>query len=300
MSQRLPVISLHNGAARAEIIPALGARISSCVLPRAGGAPAPVLHPFPTDETQVEQWAKGGIYPLVPYWGRIANSLLHFGGHQHALTAYPDAAPHTLHGIAQRRPWDVTQQTEQAITLAYVHQHDAHWPWPFEATLQVQLHPDALEVRIAVKNTADEMVPAGIGLHPYLPASAQSKLHFQAPCLWEASPDYLALRPAKVPPQADFSTARELGEVTFTGLYQNWRSPIALTSLAGERLLLSASETLDHLVIHQPGATPYVCIEPVSHTADAFNLHERHMPGTGTRLLAPGEELSGRMTLAWD
>jgi len=298
----LPVISLSNGAARAEIVPALGGRIANCVLPRPDHpheTPAAVLHPFPTTETQVEQWAKGGIYPLVPYWGRIAQSVLNHGDLQYALPSYPDAAPHTLHGVAQRRPWQVQELADDRVTLVHRHAADVYWPWPFEARLDVRLHRFDLEVRLALRNMADEVVPSGIGLHPYLPASAQSVLQFHAPVLWEATPDCLALRQAKLGPEEDFAAGRALGEATFTGLYQRWRSPLSLKGADGGQLLLSATDTLDHLVVHQPAGAPYVCIEPVSHTADAFNLHARHVPDTGTRLLAPGQVLEGGMSLAW-
>jgi len=296
------VISLSNGAARAELVPALGGRIASCVLPRPDQpheAPRAVLHPFPTTETQVEHWAKGGIYPLVPYWGRIAQSVLRHGGHEYALPPYPDAAPHTLHGVAQRRPWQVVDLAGDRITLVHQHVADAHWPWPFEARLDVRLHCFDLEVCIALRNMADEVVPAGIGLHPYLSASAHSVLQFHAPVLWEATPDCLALRPITAFSGANFAAGRALGDETFTGLYQHWRSPLSLKSADGAQLLLSATETLDHLVVHQPAGTPYVCVEPVSHTADAFNLHARHVRETGTRLLAPGQVLEGAMSLAW-
>lgn len=296
------VISLRNGAAHAELVPALGGRIASCVLPRPdhpSEAPTAVLHPFPTGETQVERWAKGGIYPLVPYWGLIAQSVLHHGDRQHALAPYPEVAPHTLHGVAQRRPWQVQNQASDRVTLLHHHTADGHWPWPFEALLDVRLHRFELEVRIALRNMSDEVVPAGIGLHPYLPAAAQSVLQFHAPVLWEATPDCLALRPTSVSRGANFAAGRALGDATFMGLYQRWRSPLSLKSTDGGQLLLSASDTLDHLVVHQPAGTPYLCIEPVSHTADAFNLHARHVPDTGTRLLAPGQVLAGRMSLAW-
>lgn len=296
------ILTLNNGAARAELIPSLGGRIASCVLPKAdqpNDVPVAVLHPFPTMETQVEHWAKGGIYPLVPYWGRIANSTLHFAGTNHALTPYPDAVPHTLHGIAQRRSWQVQAHAESSATLTYQHTGDDHWPWPFEATLTVELHRSYLRVRLALKNTSEEAFPGGVGFHPYLPSSALSELQFRAPCMWEATTDYLALRQATVPTDANFSAGRVLGDVPFTGLYQHWQSPLSLKDVDGSQLMLSASENLDHLVVHRPAGMPYVCIEPVSHTADAFNLHARHVPATGTRILAPGEVMSGEMSISW-
>jgi aldose 1-epimerase len=268
-------------------------------LEQANGTAVAVLHPFPESEDQVENWAKGGLYPLVPYWGRIANATLRYRRRTHALQPFPEGTAHTLHGIAQRRPWQIDAHTEDAATLSYAHHPDRHWPWPFLARMQIELSANQLRVAISVCNTGVQSMPAGIGLHPYLPSHASQRLLLKAERCWEATDDCLAIQPIQVPVEHDFCQPKRLGPAELTVLYQGWQLPLTLTHASGPSLVLGGSDALDHLVLHQPEGAPYVCVEPVSHTADAFNLHARGVFGTGHRSLAPGEVLAGSMSLAW-
>ncbi|MEI6761786.1 MAG: hypothetical protein WCO22_15190 [Betaproteobacteria bacterium] len=47
----------------------------------------------------------------------------------------------------------------------------------------------------------------------------------------------------------------------------------------------------------QPPQPLYLCLEPVSHVADGFNLAARGVPGTGTVQLRHGEVLQGRLSI---
>jgi aldose 1-epimerase len=60
---------------------------------------------------------------------------------------------------------------------------------------------------------------------------------------------------------------------------------------------LFADPVLSHLVLHRPAGIDYICIEPVSHVADGFNLAARGIANTGTRALDPGDILSGGVTM---
>jgi aldose 1-epimerase len=56
-----------------------------------------------------------------------------------------------------------------------------------------------------------------------------------------------------------------------------------------------ADPVLGHLVIYTPEGENFFCVEPVSHSVDAFNLAEAGVPDTGTVVLDPGESLRGRV-----
>lgn len=64
------------------------------------------------------------------------------------------------------------------------------------------------------------------------------------------------------------------------------------------RLLPTAGGRVGHLVVHRPESLAYLCLEPVSHVADGFNLAARGVPDTGTRWLAPGDSPAGGMRFA--
>mgnify|MGYP001073669391 CR=1 FL=1 len=61
--------------------------------------------------------------------------------------------------------------------------------------------------------------------------------------------------------------------------------------------LPEAGAPLDHLVFHVPAGGRYLCLEPVSHVADAFNLAASGKAGTGARVLRAGEAISATMRI---
>ena len=145
-------------------------------------------------------------------------------------------------------------------------------------------------------------MPAGIGLHPYIARSPGLGVQFAAPKQWIPTADYLATGASTTTEANDFGTGRRFGDAAFTMFYSDWDGKARLTGIDAHdsTVRIDASPTLDHLVLHQPAGAPYVCLEPASHTSDAFNLAARGVPGTGTRVLAPGERLSGWATFALD
>jgi aldose 1-epimerase len=63
------------------------------------------------------------------------------------------------------------------------------------------------------------------------------------------------------------------------------------------RVTITAEAPLDFLVVYTPAARPFMCVEPVSHVTDAFNLAARGRTDTGMRVLASGETLRAALTL---
>jgi aldose 1-epimerase len=61
---------------------------------------------------------------------------------------------------------------------------------------------------------------------------------------------------------------------------------------------LQADPLFGHLVVHRPDPPHYLCLEPVSHVANGFNLADAGVAGTGTRMLAPGESMGGQIRIA--
>jgi len=253
----------------------------------------PVLQPYPETHRDLDAWAKGGMYPLVPYNGRIRDSVLLHGGHEWRLRPH-GAGPHTLHGIAQRRPWQLVAAAGGRAWIRYTHAPDADWPWAFEAELSLQLEPRALVAQLALRNTGVISMPAGIGLHPYLLHDAREPITYQASAPWPFDEDYLALRCAAPGPSlSPHSLTPELfaaGEITL--FHPQWAGPVRMG-----KLRLHATGALTQLVLHRPAGAPYVCVEPVSHVPDGFNLAARGREGTGTRVLAPGQVLQGGLVI---
>lgn len=293
------LLTLQCGQAIARLAPELGGRITTCTLVDPNGLTRPVLHPYPEQHTDLAHWGKGGLYPLMPYSGRLRDAKIHGDGRIWSLAPY-EGSVHTLHGIAHRRPWVVQRQEASALTLQYRHVPDEHWPWPFDAQMAVSLDEHALAVTLTLTNAGDRPMPGGLGMHPYMPVGAQHELQFHAsaPCVFDD--DYL-MRPAAAVPVQSLPQKIELdeaGQSEVTRMHALWDGQ--LNSVCdGHVLGLHAQGALTHLIVHRPRASPYVCIEPVSHLPDAFNLASPDSDWMGAVTLAPGRSLSGRLTLSF-
>ncbi len=134
---------------------------------------------------------------------------------------------------------------------------------------------------------AIEPAPAGIGWHPYFLCAPDSVWRHDARTLWRLGPDFVPTGEAS--PYA--------GE-TDDNLYLSGWSRAALIHADGSGVAIEADPPLDHLILHRPAAGGYLCIEPVSHGADGFNLAEKGVGGTGTVILQPGETLDGTVRLS--
>jgi aldose 1-epimerase len=298
-----PVHTLQAGALTMEVAPAAGGRIASLAwLPPvgAGGRRIHWLAPMPgdclRDGFDGMAWPKAGCYPLLPFSNRIRDGRFQWGGREIRLAPHPGQA-HAMHGLAHARAWEVEQLSPAAIVLGLRHVPQAgEWPWPFTATQTLVLRPQGLEAIMTLRNDGDSDMPAGGGFHPYVTRTPDTRLQFEAATMWPTDAGEVALRCEPVTPREDFAHARALPEA-LSVYYGDWRQRAVVSYGNGATLTLSADDPLDHFILHAPHGQPYLCLEPVSHVADAVNLARQGWDGTGLRSLAPGETLRLRMQL---
>lgn len=285
------ILELRHGTAVLRLAPHLGGRATSLRLDPGDGA-REVLAPFPEDATALLHWPKGGIYPLLPYGNRIREARLKAEGV--LLRPHPDAAPHTLHGPAHRDAWAVAEHDPTAATLRLDRVADDEWPGRFEGMLRFDLvAPDRLRIGIALLNRDRTTMPAGIGLHPYFAHAPDAALDVEAPRDWPVAPDGLAEGSRPAPSVRGVLPA---GDVT---LYRSAWDGVATAALpGGGRIVVTrVSGPLGHVVVHRPASGAYLCLEPMSHVADAFNLATNGVTGTGAAALAPGGRIQAAVEL---
>ena len=113
--------------------------------------------------------------------------------------------------------------------------------------------------------------------------------------------------PDAYPPMAAWVTRSQcldfenVGLKEHTSFFAAWQGTLTIhegSQFGPVRLRLQADGALKQLAIHRPEGGPYLCVEPVSHVADGFNLHARGIPGTGTRVLGAGESMQGRLQIS--
>ncbi|SMF66231.1 MULTISPECIES: aldose 1-epimerase [unclassified Pseudomonas] len=281
---------LSNATWSVGLLPAWGGRIAHL---RAEGLD--VLLPISAEHFDPLDWPRAGAYPLVPYSNRIRNAQLQFAGQAYTLPTHPAARPHTLHGVAHTLAWHVLEPCAGQLTLACDYQGE-HWPWAFRAEQRFVLEGNRLSIVLALLNQGDSPMPAGLGLHPYFQRHAGLKVRYQVGREWQIDDQYLAtggFRQATQPVSIDADDAQALAH------YQScWDGLLELDYPAGS-LKLQASPPLSHFVAFAPAGSRYLCLEPVSHLANAFNQPEQAWGDTGTQVLGPGQRLEATLEFTW-
>jgi aldose 1-epimerase len=279
---------IEAGFLSAQLWPQAGGRIASLCYAPPGRVPRDILVPLTPSPFDPDFWPKGGCYPLVPWSNRIRAAQFSFDGQRIALRPHPDCFPHAHHGFAQQRPWHLEAVAPTSAQMRYTHRPDA-WPWAFTAVQTVQIAPQGLTIDLAVTNDSDRLMPLGLGLHPFLAATAGDEIDFSAKAEWRADGDGLATH--RVPLSVE--TVNQVhGPQGGTRYFADWDAIAVLRRAAGGAITIAASAPLDHLVLHVPAGGAYACLEPVSHVADAVNLAAQGLAHTGFLTLAAGQTLT--------
>jgi aldose 1-epimerase len=235
-------------------------------------------------------------FPLVPYSNRIAHGRLPTPRGEALLAPLPGYAPHPLHGLGWQRAWEVAAASADALAMTHAHRADAHWPFDYRARQTLVIADGTLTIGIELRNTGDTAMPAGIGIHPFFPATPRATLTTTLAHVWRADADVLPTHREPLPAALDFAAARPLEGTGLDNCFGGWsrHATLAWPEL-GTTLAIEASATLGTLVVYTPAARDFFCVEPVSHLNNGFQLAAAGVPDTGVQLLAPGATLAGEV-----
>lgn len=289
---------IRSGRLSASFDASAGGRLSRLQWRRRSGELFDVVVPMTTG-LQGVRWPKAGAYPLVPYSNRIANGRLLFRGADYTLAPHPDARPHTLHGGAHLLPWRHRSATGSEVVLETIAQAGPAWPWAYHARQCFSVSANELKLEMSVRNMSETAMPAGLGWHPYFSCEESASLHHTARERWPHDGQFVTAGRAQDLP-SDWESPVRLDAQARDAYLGSWGQALELRYPTGVCIRLSAEPIFEHLVVHRPANGSYVCVEPTSHVANGFNLAAAGIPGSGLRILEPGEELCGslRMTLS--
>ena len=146
-------------------------------------------------------------------------------------------------------------------------------------------------------------MPYGLGLHPYFPRTAATRLAFAAGGVWESAPDRIPTRLVEpVPAALEFRRGRALpGDTVVDHCYVGWGG-LARIEWPEHGLALALRARTRYLHVFCPPDLPFLCVEPVTHPVDAFHLEGR--PGLAvleagrTLELSVALEVSARLAAA--
>ena len=111
---------LRAGAMRATLRARDGGRVAALWREESDGRRTEIVVPMPDGDYEPTQWPKAGIYPLVPWSGRIRDARFAFDGAEIAVEPQP-GSPHALHGFAHRLPWRVVGLGADEAELELAH-----------------------------------------------------------------------------------------------------------------------------------------------------------------------------------
>lgn len=281
-------IVLSAGTLRAEIAPALGGALAA-FSDVSGDTPVHYLRPAAEDAATPLQTA---CFPMVPFFSWLKGDRLVHEGRVIDLPPSGMGFVHALHGFGWTSQWQVEDASANRAVL--VHRHAAGaWPWAYAARQTYELAADGLSIALDVVNEAAEAMPVGLGLHAYFADPAKLKLDTGVTSMHLMSEE-------GVPHAADrrapaIAAMSEGGPLTrgLNNIFEGW-SRRAVLRWPTHAVRIEAESPYDFLCIYSPEGEDFCCIEPVTHTTNAFNAPVVPWGVTGARVLAPGATFSAR------
>ena len=290
-------LELAAGDATLLLCPALGGSIGNWTW-----RGTPVLRHTPPHVLAGNNSRLLSCFPLIPFSNRIAWGRFSFGGESFQLDRNFGDHPHTIHGNAWQRAWEVARSDLAEAELVLHHDPAAdsgsHWPFRYTATLHYVLAPDGLAVTIGFTNTDHRAQPVGLGLHPYQPRTPQTAIALRAGSVWHTGAD--SLPDARLPVQGhwSFEPGHVINPLPLDNCYADWAGRAEITRPEhGLRLVITADDIFRFAVVYTPGGKPYFAVEPASNMTDAVNRMDT-VPDHGLRVLQPGAGLQRQVRFA--
>lgn len=250
------------------------------------GARTPILRASPEPLRNVLQAAS---FPLVPYVNRISGGCFTFQGRRVELEPNMPGDPSPLHGQGWLSPWSVESANESEATLRFDHQA-GEWPWAYEARQHFRLTSGGLRIRITCRNTSDEPMPCGLGIHPYFNCSPQTRIQTAVEHVWTVDENVLPVDKVPATGRYDIADANVCGRDLDNG-YGGWSGRTLLTDPGWPFEIELASEAARFFQLYSPKQGGIFVAEPVSHANDALSEPDERWAELGIRILDPGQEI---------
>jgi aldose 1-epimerase len=290
------IFTLSDGAARAEIAPALG---NNCFSFRT--ADAPVLEEISFADF-LRKPTSYGVPVLFPFPNRIRDGRFAFDGETYTVDP-------PRHGFVRDKPWRVESfgaAEEEAAWLTSVFDSADHadtihnqFPFPFRLGMTYRLRDGRLSIEVTARNTGQSRMPAGFGIHPYFRKPERGVLMVPAGARWELSDSLPTGQIVPAEGEYDLREGKPFDGMNLDDIYTRVgadtdglaRCMIVDEEKGTETVVEFSPEKLPHVVVYTPPAPRRaVCVEPNSCPTDAFNLEARGVK-SDVIALGAGEEV---------
>jgi len=238
-----------------------------------------------------------GCFASIPYVSRIRDGRFGFGGREYRLPPNQPPSAHPLHGVVWRRPGNITDQTADHVTVTHdISEEDL--PYRFSATQAWTVSGDTLSVTLSVTNTGAELLPFGLGLHPFFNKTPQARIKTQVAKIITNDADVIPVSLDPLTPEQDFTREfKTLSRLPVDNCFTGWSRMCEIEwPDLNAAITMTADPVFSFFVVCAPETENWFCANPVTHFNDAFN-NPIGLRETGLKTLATRQTLSGTIAL---
>lgn len=234
-------------------------------------------------------------FSLVPYANRIRDGSFEWEGVRVQLPHNFSPENSSIHGMGWQSAWEVAEQGPDFCILE--HEHPGlgalpwqipveKWPWAYRARQSVRLEPGCATIALVVTNCSNLTMPTGLGIHPYFRRRPETRLNFAAEGIIMVGEDQIPTGAiAGAGRFGDFTAGSALPGTLIDHTYTGWNGYARIEDELGA--IEIHAPNAPHLHVYARPGTDILCLEPVTHLADALNQNPAAMIA-----LAPGLEAS--------
>lgn len=282
LGPKMSDVILNNGQLQLVVCPQIGGAVRQFTLNAQGQN-----HLVFRDSINAQDIHGMAFFPLAPFASRVQDGRFSWDDKSVVLTPNLPPEPHALHGKAWQSQWQVKSQTEDCLVLVYKHSSD-EWPWDYEVELCYELVDLTLNLTLTTTNHSDSEMPSGLGLHPYFAINEHTRVKVAASKMWQMDETLLPIGKTDSPAELLSEQGAVASDMIIDNVLINDSvdHEVVWTD-SGIRAKLS-STGCNYTVMYRPPAGDFICIEPISHCANALTMAKDKAIKHGITPLAPG------------
>jgi len=272
------LIELEDDLTHLTLAPEIGGSIVNWTVRSTG---QPLLRHSDTHALNTGLPGKLACFPLAPWSNRVSAGGFDCPDGWLTLTPNSLTDPLPIHGSAWQQPWQVVAQSRNDAVL----QLDSTTPFAYRAWQRFHLNEGRLSIELHVTHLAERAAWHGLGLHPYLPRTPDTRLQAKAGHVWMCDASKLPTQLSAVPTDWEFQSLKALPDRLVDNGFCEWDGHCLIQQPDLDYELHCQATGSDVFLLYCPPGLDFFCIEPVSHPVDAH-----HLPGRpGLRLLEHGQ-----------
>lgn len=287
-----PIHWLRHAGQQLGLLPTLGGGVAAWRLER---EPAALDLWRPWDGHNPDLYSLAS-FAMLPWSNRISGGGFEHAGQFHPMAPNRVGEPYPIHGDGWLQPWALSQPAPDTLVMRLESHRFQGNPYDYHATQSFRLLEGGLDQSVSVTHLGAAPLPYGLGLHPWFPRSASTRLQAAVQGVWLCGADPLpTAHTESFPASWDLNPGLDVNGTLIDNAFTGW-SGLGRIDWPEHQLRLDMRVPAIHerglddgyCLLYRPPAGPAFCFEPVTHPIDAF-----HQPGQpGLRVLHTGESLS--------